>query len=144
LLGWDDLGWRGGLAERWMRLRDRQALLAALLLFSGYASLALWLLLAAHARLAGAPLAPLPPALRVLATINCGLLAWRLAMRFGFTAATYGWREGLRALPRAAVANAVAMAAAVRALRLYAAQRRTGRPHWDKTRHRYPSGLAPE
>ena len=33
LSGWDRLGWNGGLAERWMRLRDRQSLLAALFLF---------------------------------------------------------------------------------------------------------------
>ena len=32
LAGWDRLGWSGGLAERWMRLRDRQSLLAALVL----------------------------------------------------------------------------------------------------------------
>ena len=32
LSGWDRLGWGGGLAERWMRLRDRQSPLAALLL----------------------------------------------------------------------------------------------------------------
>jgi bacteriophage N4 adsorption protein B len=34
LSGWDRLGWSGGLAERWMRLRDRQSVLAALLLFA--------------------------------------------------------------------------------------------------------------
>ena len=32
LAGWDRLGWSGGLAERWMRLRDRQSVLAALVL----------------------------------------------------------------------------------------------------------------
>ncbi|HMC92157.1 MAG TPA: hypothetical protein VKI45_06800 [Allosphingosinicella sp.] len=140
LMGWDRLGWSGGLAERWMRLRDRQALLAALLLFAGYLSVALWLLHAGAHALGGPAPAPLPPALRLLALLNLGLLGWRLAMRAGFTAALYGWREGLRAVPRAVVGNVVAMLAALRALRLYRDQRRTGRARWDKTRHRFPPG----
>ena len=45
LAGWDRLGWSGGLAERWMRLRDRQSLLAAILLCAGYLALLLWLVL---------------------------------------------------------------------------------------------------
>ena len=39
LAGWDRLGWSGGLAERWMRLRDRQSLLAALVLAAAYLAL---------------------------------------------------------------------------------------------------------
>lgn len=35
--GWDRLRWRGGLAERWMRLRDRRALIAAVVLAAAYA-----------------------------------------------------------------------------------------------------------
>ena len=50
LAGWDRLGWRGGLAERWMRLRDRQSLLAALLLCAAYLALALWAVLLASGR----------------------------------------------------------------------------------------------
>jgi len=38
LAGWDRLGWRGGLGERWMRMRDRRGPLAALLLICGYAA----------------------------------------------------------------------------------------------------------
>jgi len=140
LLGWDRLGWRGGAAERWMRLRDRQGPLAALVLFAGYLALALWLLLKAGEAAAGRPLAPLPPLLDWLGEVDLALLAWRLAMRCGFTAAAYGWREGLRAIPRAVVANMVAMLAAARAIALYRVQRRTGRTRWDKTRHRYLSG----
>ena len=42
LAGWDRLGWSGGLAERWMRLRDRRALLAALVLAAAYVALVGW------------------------------------------------------------------------------------------------------
>lgn len=142
LLGWDRMGWSGGLAERWMRLRDRQALLAALLLFAGYLSFGLWLVLKAREGLAGAVPAPIPPALAFLVKVNLALLAWRLAMRFGFTSAQYGWREGVRAVPRAVVANLIALLAAVRALGRYREQRRTGRALWDKTRHRFPPDSA--
>ncbi len=39
--GWDRLGWSGRPAEIWMRLRDRRALLAALVTLAAYAALAL-------------------------------------------------------------------------------------------------------
>ncbi|HEX8261463.1 MAG TPA: glycosyl transferase family protein [Allosphingosinicella sp.] len=139
LAGWDRLGWRGGLAERWMRLRDRQAPLAALLLFAGYLALLLWLALKVREGTTGAAPAPLPPALSFLVAANMLLLGWRLAMRAAFTAASYGWREGLRAVPRTAIGNAVAMLAAAAALGRYHALRRGGRPRWGKTAHIFPA-----
>jgi adsorption protein B len=139
LAGWDRLGWRGGPAERWMRLRDRQSLLAALLLFAGYLALVLWLVLKARQGATGIAPAPLPAALALLVAANTALLAWRLALRAGFTAASYGWREGMRAVPRAAIGNAVAMLAAGAALGRYRALRRGGRPRWDKTAHIFPA-----
>lgn len=142
LLGWDRLGWSGGLAETWMRLRDRQALSAALILACGYLSFALWLLMKGRESLTGAGPASIPPALAFLVHVNLALLAWRLLVRAGFTTAAYGWREGIRSIPRAAVGNGVAMLAAVRALALYRRQRRTGHTRWDKTTHRYPADIA--
>lgn len=139
LAGWDRLGWSGGAAERWMRLRDRQSLLAALLLFAGYLALVLWLVLKAREGATGIPPAPLPEGLSLLIAANMILLAWRLAIRAGFTAADQGWREGLRAVPRAAVGNGVAMLAAAAALRRYRTLRRGGRPRWDKTAHIFPA-----
>src|SRR3546814_5329148 len=37
LHGWDRMGWRGGIAERWMRLRDRKSNSAAIQTLLGYA-----------------------------------------------------------------------------------------------------------
>jgi adsorption protein B len=142
LSGWDRLGWSGGLAERWMRLRDRQSLLAAILLGAGYLALALWLALKAWQGAGGRGPAPLPALLSVLVSANLGLLGWRLAVRAAFTTAAYGWREGLRSAPRMAIANAVAMLAAACALAHYRALRRGGRPRWDKTAHIFPAGAA--
>lgn len=141
LSGWDRLGWSGGLAERWMRLRDRQSLLAAILLAAGYSSLVLWLVLKAWEGAGGRGPAPLPPALSALLAVNSGLLGWRLAVRAAFTASVYGWREGLRAVPRAAVGNFVAMLAAASALARYRALRRGERLRWDKTAHVFPARL---
>ena len=138
LSGWDRLGWSGGVAERWMRLRDRQSPLAAILLFAGYLALALWLLLKAWQGAGGVGPAPLPESVSALVTVNLGLLGWRLAVRAGFTAAAYGWREGLCSMPRMAVANLVAMLAAASALSRYRALSRGGRPRWDKTAHIFP------
>ena len=139
LSGWDRLGWSGGPAERWMRLRDRQSLLAAILLGAGYFSLALWLALKAWQAAGGAGPAPLSAPLSVLVAVNLGLLGWRLAVRAGFTAAAYGWPEGLRSMPRMAVGNLVTMLAAASALSRYRALKRGGRPRWDKTAHVFPS-----
>jgi adsorption protein B len=134
LAGWDRLGWSGGLAERWMRLRDRLSPLAALVLAAAYLALLLWAALAAAQLMTGWTMPPFTPLLSLLIAVNSALLLWRLAMRFGFVACSYGWREGLRALPRAVVGNIVAMMAARRALGRYCA----GRAGWDKTAHVFP------
>jgi len=139
LCGWDRLGWSGGAAERWMRLRDRQSVLAALLLFAAYWALALWFLLQAWSGLTGTPLAPPSSALLSLTLFNLALLAWRLALRFGFVASAYGWREGLRSIPRTIVGNFIFMLAAREALTRYLAGRRTGAMRWDKTSHVFPA-----
>lgn len=139
LSGWDRLGWSGGLAERWMRSRDRQSLLAALLLLTGYFAAAAWLFLKAREGMTGIAPAELPPALAALVSLNLMLLAWRLVIRAFFTARSHGWSEGLRAVPRAAVSNIVAMSAAAAALSRYRHTRRTGcAPVWDKTDHAFP------
>lgn len=140
LAGWDRLGWSGGLAERWMRMRDRQSLLAALLLVAGYTALLLW-----TARTLGTfaglePVAISEP-LRILLLINGGLLAWRLLMRFAFVAHAYGWREGLRALPRTIVGNFIAILAARQAVSHYAAARGAV---WEKTDHAFPNEVPAE
>jgi adsorption protein B len=144
LAGWDRLGWSGGLAERWMRLRDRQSLLAALVLAAAYLALLLWALLLAAQLVTGWAMPPFSTALTLLIAINSALLLWRLAMRFGFVASFYGWREGIRALPRAVTGNIVAMMAARRALGRYRAGRRNGRAAWDKTAHAFPRHLPAE
>ena len=135
--GWDQLGWRVGLGDRWMQMRDRRSPLAALLLLAGYGAAVLWAEIAFSAAM-GAPVAvPISKPLALLMWINGWLLGWRLVMRACFTTAAYGWQEGLRSIPRMIVANVVAILAARRALLLHSAG---GAKRWDKTQHIFPAG----
>ena len=136
--GWDSLGWRGGIGERWMRMRDRRGPLAAILLFTGYGAGLLWAQVALAAAL-GAPIeVPVSHLLAALMWINGWLLAWRILMRASFTTAAYGWREGLRSIPRMVVANLIAVLAARRAMILHSAG---GATRWDKTQHIFPAEI---
>ena len=133
--GWDRLGWRGGLGERWMRMRDRRGPLAALLLAAGYGAALLWMQLGI-AKSLGAPVAlTLSPALSTLLTINAVMLGWRVLMRAGFATATYGLTQGLLSIPRLVVGNVIAILAVKRALAIHAGG---GPSRWDKTRHIFP------
>ena len=78
--GWDRLGWSGGPAERWMRLRDRRGPFAALVLFAAYSLLALTLALqVAHLLGFGRPVEP-GALLLVVLWANLASFAWRVAM----------------------------------------------------------------
>jgi adsorption protein B len=138
LAGWDRLGWSGGIGERWMRMRDRRAPLAALLLLAAYLAALLWSQIwLAHAL--GAPIeVRLDSSLITLLTINGCFLAWRVLLRACFTGSAYGWAEGLRSIPRMIVGNVIAMLAAARAVALHLGG---GAREWDKTRHVFPREL---
>ena len=143
LAGWDRLGWSGGLAERWMRLRDRQSLLAALLIACGYFAFFLFAAVQVGGA-AGYQPPPLSPLLQAVLLANGLLLVWRMIVRAAFTGRAYGWREGLLAIPRIFVANFIALYAAEQALQRYGEIRRTGRARWDKTSHDFPEALPAE
>lgn len=138
LSGWDRLGWGGGFAECWMRLRDRQSVLAAVLLFAGYAAFLLWLLLKLAELLLEVTPQPISSALAALLQINSFLLAWRLTMRFGFVARGYGVAQGLLSIPRVVVGNLISMLAARKAVFRYLGIRRGDLARWDKTSHAFP------
>jgi bacteriophage N4 adsorption protein B len=133
--GWDRLGWSGGFAERWMRLRDRRGPLAALLIVAAYSAALLWSQVWL-ARLLGASIdIRIDPLLAALLTVNAWLLAWRVLMRGVFTASVYGFEEGLLSMPRLFVGNLIAVLSAFRALSLHLGGRT---PRWDKTQHIFP------
>lgn len=141
LAGWDRVGWGRALdlREHWMRMRDRRAPLAMLVLAVAYLALVLWGVSHAAHWLLRTGTSPLGPYLRWLLTINAGLLVWRLAMRALHTGGTYGWREGLRAVPRLLVANFIALLAVRQALVRYVAVLRGAAQRWEKTEHVFPA-----
>lgn len=144
LSGWDRMGWRGGVAERWMRLRDRKSLLAAVLLLAGYASALLWGAIWLGTQVVGGAEPETSPLLKALLQINLLLFGWRLLVRFAFVSAAYGVAEGLRSIPRVFVANMIAILAARAALSAYFVGRRTGETRWEKTRHVFPDRVPAE
>ena len=130
------------MADRYMLLRDRKALLASLLTIAAYGA-ALLVLADVGLRSAWPAAAALPPmttpGIDGLLWFNTALLAWRLLMRATFTAHAYGPVEGMRAIPRALASNVINAAAAWTAARRYSAiMRGTARLTWDKTAHRFP------
>ena len=143
LSGWDRLGWEGGIAERWMRINDRRAVFAALVLLAAYVALLLDAVTIALDWLFGmTSTMPISPMFASLLLVCGGLLAWRLAIRAALVTRLYGWREGVRSIPRAFVANVIDMIAARRAVALYRRARRDGVVRWDKTRHEFPADPA--
>ena len=148
LAGWDHLGWPGprrgdgdlsaGRAwlARWMLWRDRRAPLAALVLLAAYAGLFATAAGWAGQALLGWSAPDLGEGMRLLLALNALLLCWRMAMRGHFTARWYGFRQAIFSLPRAFVANVIAMLAARRAIALYWRMVRSGEVVWDKTDHR--------
>ena len=147
LAGWEHLGWldrhaaRSGehraaaWLARWMLWRDRRAPLAAVVLLAAYLGTAISLLGVAGQALLGWRAIEIGRGMEVSIGAGVILLLWRLAMRACFTARCHGWREGLRAVPRAFIANMIAILAARRAIAIYGRMVRSGVVVWDKTAH---------
>ncbi|KQU45174.1 hypothetical protein ASG67_16020 [Sphingomonas sp. Leaf339] len=141
LVGWDRVGWARPLAmvDHWMRMRDRRAPIAVLVLGAAYLSIVAWLASVVSHGLTGVPVAPVPDAVRLLLIVNAWLLGWRLIVRAAFTGRTYGWREAMWSVPRLVVGNLIALLAAGRAIWRYIWMLRGAAPAWDKTRHEFPA-----
>ncbi|NIJ23394.1 adsorption protein B [Sphingomonas japonica] len=145
LAGWDRIGWGRAhqLTDHWMRMRDRRALLAVILLASAYCSLVLWAVSAGAGWFAGRPGTVLAPWFWWLLVANAGLLLWRLALRAAFVGMLYGRGEALLSVPRMVVGNAITLLAARRAVFRYVASLRGRELRWDKTSHHFPAGVDP-
>ncbi|MHA6721957.1 glycosyl transferase family protein [Sphingomonas sp. RS2018] len=140
LAGWDRTGWGSSHhpGEWWMRMRDRRAPLAMIVLLAAYGALFLYALALLLTLVWPGRVEPPQGTLALLLAVNGLFLLWRMAMRFAFVAQGYGMAEGLRAMPRMVVGNIVAMMAARRALVRYVTMLRGAPPTWDKTDHEFP------
>lgn len=141
LAGWDRIGWARAmhLADHWMRMRDRRAPLAVIVLAAAYLAAVGWGLSAVLHLVSGMAGPSVGRVLSIVLSINAALLCWRLAWRATSTGRAYGWREALWSVPRAVVGNLIAMFAAIRAAGQYARLLAGAPPRWDKTTHVFPS-----
>ncbi len=141
LAGWDRTGWARprAVTDHWMRVRDRRAPLAVLVLVSAYTAIVAWFASAAlHGWTGAATATGLADPVRMLLPVNAALLAWRVAMRATFTGRAAGWRQALWSVPRIVVGNVVLLLAAARAVWRYAGMLRGIAPAWEKTAHSFP------
>jgi bacteriophage N4 adsorption protein B len=135
LAGWDRLGWHGGMAEFWMRLRDRKAVFAAIVLTTAYLCIIITALLIL-AEASGLAKFPNPPqSARILLAANGVTLLWRLLFRAIFVGREQGWREAIFSIPRSILANIISIMAARKACWNYLLHIFGRQLVWDKTTH---------
>jgi adsorption protein B len=135
LAGWDRLGWSGGIAEFWMRLRDRKAMFAAIVLTAAYMCVAISAILLLAWASGVIALPALGTTLKYLLWANAAMLSWRLCVRAIFVSRLYGRREALLSIPRSIIANIIAIMAARRASWAYLKHLCGARLTWEKTAH---------
>lgn len=135
LAGWDRLGWKGGFCESWMRLRDRKAVFAAIILTTAYLCIILTVILMG---LGYAGVYSAPQSSETVGTVlflTLVMLLWRIIIRFAFVWWMHGPKQALRSVPRGVIANIIAIAAARRACWTYVKLIFGGTLRWDKTSH---------
>ena len=138
LSGWDRMGWQNSWQENWMRLRDRKASLAAIILAIAYIAALLTGMLLLAEFVGVHRLQPVSKFLETLLFVNAGFLLWRLLLKSYFVFKLYGLREALLSMPRTVVANLINILAAWRAIGHYIDQLAGLPVNWEKTRHFYP------
>jgi bacteriophage N4 adsorption protein B len=138
LAGWDRLGWSRGIFECWMRLRDRRAVIAAVILTAAYAAAIFALFLTLAGWFTNNEPTIMTGQVEILVGINVMLLFWRMGMRAYFVTHLYGWREGIISIPRTVVGNVIAIMAARRAVTQYWRIAKGQTLIWDKTAHKFP------
>jgi adsorption protein B len=145
LQGWEQMGWTGSLANRYLLFRDRKGVVTAFVSIIAYLIL-VQLLALIILRQSGLWDVSFPTPfesngwIKYLLLANGIALAWRIIHRCYFTAVLYGWQHGLLSIPRMVVGNFVNFMAASRAWRMFLVGKLLNRKLvWDKTMHDFPS-----
>ncbi|MET4663308.1 glycosyl transferase family protein [Sphingomonas sp. PvP056] len=140
LAGWDRLGWGPARdwRDHWMRMRDRRAPLAVVVMAVAYVALLAWPAMHGLHWIAGTAPPAMPVASEWLLSVTALLLLWRIVTRAMFTGQAYGWREACWSFPRLFVGNLIALLAARRAVWVYVRSLNGVALRWDKTAHVFP------
>jgi adsorption protein B len=145
LQGWEQVGWTGSFANRYLLFRDRKGVVTSFVSIIAYLIL-VQLLALIVLRSSGLWNTSFPTPFDSNGLISYLLLAngiallWRIAHRYYFTTVLYGWQHGLLSIPRMVVGNFVNFMAAARAWRMFLVGKLLNRKLvWDKTMHDFPS-----
>lgn len=145
LQSWEQIEWKGSLAERYLMLHDRKGIVTTIVSVLAYV-LVLQFLGFYIAGLSGLWTVYYPPLFvqsdwpLYLLYANVVVFAVRVVHRMYFVSRLYGWEHGLLSVPRMIVGNFVNFMATMRAWRLFLAYLFLGkRLVWDKTMHDFPS-----
>lgn len=144
--GWQQFGWHGNIAERYLQLRDRKGIVTSFVAIFAYV-LVLQFLMLQIGYMTGWLTASYPPLfsseswLSSLLWLNAIVLFLRCVQRVYFTQKIFGWEHGLLAVPRLVVGNFVNCMAMARAWKQFMSHLIFGtRLVWDKTMHDFPTG----
>ncbi|WP_122664231.1 glycosyl transferase family protein [Pseudomonas viridiflava] len=145
LQGWEQMGWNGSLANRYLLFRDRKGIITAFVSIIAYLIL-VQLLALIILRQSGLWDTSFPTPfetngfIKYLLLANGIALAWRVIHRCYFTGVLYGWQHALLSIPRMVVGNFVNFMAASRAWKMFIVGKVMNRKLvWDKTMHDFPS-----
>ncbi|OZI42214.1 type II secretion system protein E [Bordetella genomosp. 5] len=145
LQGWQQVGWTGSFATKYLLFRDRKGLFTSFIAIVAYLLLAQFVLFMFINAMGWwtvffpSAFGPSSWVLNLM-WINTILLGLRLTQRAYFVGRLYGWEHALLSAPRMIVGNFINAMAAARAWRLYLGHlifRK--RLVWDKTMHDFPS-----
>ncbi len=145
LQGWQQVGWTGSLANRYLLFRDRKGLVTSFVAILAYVLLANFFVFFLADKF-GWWKVYYPSYFRpggwlvTLMWLNAIALLLRVVQRAYFVGRMYGWEHAVLSIPRMIVGNFINAMAAARAWRLFIAHLVTGkRLAWDKTMHDFPS-----
>lgn len=145
LQGWQQVGWTGSLANRYLLFRDRKGLVTSFIAILAYVLLANFFLFFLADKF-GWWTVYYPSYFRpggwlvTLMWLNAVALLLRVVQRAYFVGHMYGWEHAVLSIPRMIVGNFINAMAAARAWRLFIVHLITGkRLAWDKTMHDFPS-----
>ncbi|MFM0207024.1 glycosyl transferase family protein [Paraburkholderia sediminicola] len=145
LQGWQQTGWNGSLANRYLLARDRKGIITAFVGIIAYALLVQFLLFT-YAGLFGIMphliASPFSDSrfLAIVLWANGIAFLLRIVQRVYFVTRLYGWEHGVLSVPRMVIGNFVNFMAVARAWKMFLGHLVTGkRLVWDKTMHDFPS-----
>lgn len=142
---WEQMGWKGSLAQKYLLFRDRKGIITSLVSILAYVVFFQFMLfyLAAEAGIwkmrFPAIFAPGSFLMTVL-SLTLVALVLRVVQRVYFVTRLYGWEHGLMSMPRMVIGNFINFMAVCRAWKLFSGYLLMGKNMvWDKTMHDFPS-----